>query len=86
MKTCVAEGQHVEDLYFPPRRLFGNFTERVVAERRGQLEVYLQQLIVLCSDLEGSPLCGVPPSRTTLAAFSPFFQRGVFETSRYSTS
>ena len=24
---------------FPPRRLFGNFSERVVAERRAQLEV-----------------------------------------------
>uniref|UniRef100_A0A0P4WG05 Kinesin motor domain-containing protein n=1 Tax=Scylla olivacea TaxID=85551 RepID=A0A0P4WG05_SCYOL len=86
MYMCHKYGQLVEDLYFPPRRLFGNFTERVVAERRGQLEVYLQQLIVLCSDLEGSPLCGVPPSRAALAAFSPFFQRGVFETSRYSTS
>ncbi|XP_050738525.1 kinesin-like protein KIF16B [Eriocheir sinensis] len=86
MYMCHKYGQLVEDLYFPPRRLFGNFSERVVAERRGQLEVYLQQLIVLCSDLEGSPLCGVTPSRAALASFSPFFQRGVFEISRHSTS
>lgn len=86
MYMCHKYGQPVEELYFPPRRLFGNFTERVVAERRGQLEVYLQQLIVLCSELEGSPLSGSSPSRATLAAFSPFFQRGVFESSRHTTS
>ncbi|XP_071517126.1 kinesin-like protein Klp98A isoform X2 [Panulirus ornatus] len=86
MYMCHKYGQPVEELYFPPRRLFGNFSERVVAERRGQLEVYLQQLIVLCSELEGSPLCGAPPSRSTLAFFSPFFQRGVFEASRHTTS
>ncbi|XP_042242970.1 kinesin-like protein Klp98A isoform X2 [Homarus americanus] len=86
MYMCHKYGQPIEELYFPPRRLFGNFTERVVAERRGQLEVYLQQLIVLCSELEGSPLCGAAPSRTTLAYFSPFFQRGVFEASRHTTS
>ncbi|KAK7073370.1 hypothetical protein SK128_016700 [Halocaridina rubra] len=86
MYMCHKYGQPVEDLYFPPRRLFGNFSERVVAERRGQLEIYLQQLIVLCSELEESPLCGAPPCRATLAHFSPFFQRGVFETSRHTTS
>ncbi|KAK3871433.1 hypothetical protein Pcinc_023420 [Petrolisthes cinctipes] len=86
MYMCHKYGPPVEELYFPPRRLFGNFSERVVAERRGQLEVYLQQLIVLCSELEGSPLCGTTPSRNSLACFSPFFQRGVFETSRHSTS
>lgn len=86
MYMCHKYGQPVEELYFPPRRLFGNFTERVVAERRGQLEIYLQQLIVLCSELEESPLCGAPPCRATLAHFSPFFQRGVFETSRHTTS
>ena len=32
-------GSAVEELRFPPRRLFGNFSERVVAERRAQLEV-----------------------------------------------
>ncbi|XP_069942470.1 kinesin-like protein Klp98A isoform X2 [Cherax quadricarinatus] len=86
MYMCHKYGPPVEELYFPPRRLFGNFTERVVAERRVQLEVYLQQLIVLCSELEASPLCGAPPSRVTLAYFSPFFQRGVFETARHTTS
>ncbi|CAL4084325.1 unnamed protein product, partial [Meganyctiphanes norvegica] len=83
---CHKYGAPIEELYFPPRRLFGNFSEKVVGERRGQLEVYLQQLIVTCSDLEGSPLYRGPPGRDTLAAFSPFFQRGVFETAPHTTT
>ncbi|KAB7504257.1 Kinesin-like protein Klp98A [Armadillidium nasatum] len=84
---CHKYGSVIQDLRFPPRRIFGNHSLTVVEGRRKDLEIYLQQLITLCSDMEGSPLCDVPPSRDVLEKFSPFFSQGVTDLNRrYSTS
>ncbi|XP_072031002.1 kinesin-like protein KIF16B isoform X2 [Amphiura filiformis] len=76
-------------LDFPPKRLFGNKSEKVVAKRRTDLEIYLKNFIAVCLKLPQCPLSPGPDrdiSKKVLCDFSPFFRKGAFETSKYSTS
>ncbi|XP_067119902.1 kinesin-like protein KIF16B [Centruroides vittatus] len=79
-------GDKVELPYFPPRKIFGSKSERVVEERRNHLEVYLNKLILICMQVEGCPL----HTRQNLCKqdiydFAPFFHKGCFETSKHGT-
>ncbi|XP_078001290.1 kinesin-like protein KIF16B [Glandiceps talaboti] len=76
-------------LEFPPKRLFGNKSERVVSKRRGQLENYMRCFIHVCLRLRNCPLSpgeGRILSKHTLCEFAPFFKKGAFETTKYGTS
>ncbi|XP_006815792.2 kinesin-like protein KIF16B [Saccoglossus kowalevskii] len=76
-------------LEFPPKKLFGNKSEKVVSKRRDKLENYLRSFIHVCLRLPSSPLSpgdGKILSKHTLCDFAPFFRQGAFETTKYSTS
>ncbi|XP_070569442.1 kinesin-like protein KIF16B isoform X2 [Ptychodera flava] len=76
-------------LEFPPKRLFGNKSDKVVSKRRGHLENYLKSFIHVCLRLPKCPLSpgeGRILSKHTLCEFAPFFRKGAFETTRYGTS
>ncbi|XP_043968903.1 kinesin-like protein KIF16B isoform X2 [Gambusia affinis] len=77
-------------LEFPPKKLFGNRDERMVSERRSQLERYLRNLFRVMLSCSGSPLRpdedGVfRLSKFNICEFSPFFKKGVFESSSHGT-
>ncbi|CAL8334143.1 unnamed protein product [Lota lota] len=74
-------------LEFPPKKLFGNRDERMIAERRGHLEAYLRRFfqVMLCS-AGGSPLRGGDGlSKHAVGQLSSFFRKGVFDSSTYGT-
>uniref|UniRef100_A0A3B3TVP7 Kinesin-like protein KIF16B n=1 Tax=Poecilia latipinna TaxID=48699 RepID=A0A3B3TVP7_9TELE len=78
-------------LEFPPKKLFGNRDERMVSERRSHLERYLRNLFRVMLSCSGSPLRpdedGVfRLSKFNICEFSPFFKKGVFESSSHGTS
>ncbi|XP_059477576.1 kinesin-like protein Klp98A isoform X2 [Neocloeon triangulifer] len=81
-------GVQIEALPFPPRKFFTKNSEAVAKQRRRQLEVYLQKLLAVCSQLPSCPLypCRETPSRLALLEFSAFFRKGVFETGKAGTS
>ncbi|CAG7725010.1 unnamed protein product [Allacma fusca] len=84
-------GSKVTKIPFPPRKLFGRTSETVARERRKLLETFLQTLIHVCSTLPSCPLhnCGSRQNsdvRQSLVAFSSFFEKGFFESTKYGTS
>uniref|UniRef100_A0A672HSC4 Kinesin-like protein KIF16B n=1 Tax=Salarias fasciatus TaxID=181472 RepID=A0A672HSC4_SALFA len=77
-------------LEFPPKKLFGNKDERMVAERRTQLEGYLRGLFQVMRTSSSSPLRPSEDgelhlSKRDICDFSPFFKKGVFESSSHGT-
>ncbi|XP_052059373.1 kinesin-like protein KIF16B [Mytilus californianus] len=75
-------------LVFPPRKLFRK-QEKIAMDRQQQLEVYLKNALTI---LMRTPDCPLHPSKNLylskqiLCDFDPFFKRGIFETSKHSTS
>ncbi|MEQ2289819.1 Kinesin-like protein kif16b [Ameca splendens] len=77
-------------LEFPPKKLFGNRDERMVSERRSHLERYLRNLFRVMLYSFGSPLRADEDgvfrlSKFNVCEFSPFFKKGVFESSSHGT-
>lgn len=77
-------------LDFPPKKIFGNRDERVVAQRRNQLEQYLRNFFhVMMSPSSSSPLwtdaSGLQLSKHALCSISTFFKKGVFDYSSHGT-
>ncbi|XP_018419719.1 PREDICTED: kinesin-like protein KIF16B [Nanorana parkeri] len=76
-------------LEFPPKKLFGNKDERVIAERRSQLEKYLRNFFSVMLKSPTSPLhidkVSLTLSKHTICEFSPFFKKGVFDYSSHGT-
>ncbi|KAE8600956.1 hypothetical protein XENTR_v10013475 [Xenopus tropicalis] len=76
-------------LEFPPKKLFGNKDERVIAERRTHLEKYLRNFFSVMLKSPTSPLhidkVGQTLSKHTICEFSPFFKKGVFDYSSHGT-
>nr|XP_056712628.1 kinesin-like protein KIF16B isoform X2 [Euleptes europaea] len=76
-------------LEFPPKKLFGNRDERVVAERRNHLEKYLRSFFDAMLNSTSSPLYvnqeGLTLSKHTICDFSSFFKKGVFDYSSHGT-
>ncbi|XP_064857647.1 kinesin-like protein KIF16B [Oncorhynchus nerka] len=92
-KTLKMKYPELAALEFPPKKLFGNRDERMVAERQSHLEKYLKNFFrVMMSPSSGSPLCtdsdsegGLQLSKYTVCDFSPFFKKGVFDYSSHGT-
>ncbi|XP_069578137.1 kinesin-like protein KIF16B isoform X2 [Brachyistius frenatus] len=77
-------------LEFPPKKLFGNRDERMVAERRSHLERYLRSLFRVMLSTSSSPLRADQHddfrlSKRDVCEFSPFFKKGVFEYTSHGT-
>lgn len=77
-------------LDFPPKKLFGNRDERMVAERRNHLERYLRNLFRVMLSSSSSPLRADEDglfhlSKRDVCDFSSFFKKGVFEYSSHGT-
>uniref|UniRef100_A0AAQ5ZD04 Kinesin-like protein KIF16B n=1 Tax=Amphiprion ocellaris TaxID=80972 RepID=A0AAQ5ZD04_AMPOC len=75
-------------LEFPPKKLFGNRDERMVAERQTHLERYLRNLFRVMLSSSSCPLRtdrDVRLSKRDVCEFSPFFKKGVFEHSSHGT-
>ncbi|XP_046558058.1 LOW QUALITY PROTEIN: kinesin-like protein KIF16B [Haliotis rubra] len=75
-------------LVFPPRKMFSK-SEKVVAERRVQLEQYLKNLIEVCMRSANTPLHPTNNKHMTkliLCDFDPFFRKGLFETAKHCTA
>ncbi|XP_035634846.1 kinesin-like protein KIF16B isoform X7 [Oncorhynchus keta] len=92
-KTLKMKYPELAALEFPPKKLFGNRDERMVAERQSHLEKYLKNFFrVMMSPSSGSPLLtdsdsegGLQLSKYTVCDFSPFFKKGVFDYSSHGT-
>lgn len=80
-------GKKVMLPYFPPKKLFGNTSERLVEERRKLLEVYLIELVNACRRDLSCPLHRSVQGlcKQHMWEFAPFFRKGCFETSKHST-
>ncbi|XP_076312392.1 kinesin-like protein 98A isoform X1 [Tachypleus tridentatus] len=81
-------GDKMKMPYFPPRRMFGSKSEKVVEQRKVYLQAYLQNLVSSCMKVDGCPLN--QPSiqklcKQNLWDFASFFKKGVFESSKHST-
>uniref|UniRef100_A0A8C3NVT5 Kinesin-like protein KIF16B n=1 Tax=Cyanoderma ruficeps TaxID=181631 RepID=A0A8C3NVT5_9PASS len=89
-KTLKLKYPEVATLEFPPKKLFGNKDERVIAERRCHLEKYLRSFFSAMLKSPSSPLnidkVGLTLSKYTVCEFSPFFRKGVFDYSSHGTS
>ncbi|XP_062865726.1 kinesin-like protein KIF16B isoform X2 [Trichomycterus rosablanca] len=78
-------------LEFPPKKLFGNRDERMLAERRIHLERYLRNFFrVMLATGSASPLRadgdpGLQLSKHAVCDISPFFRKGVFDYSSHGT-
>ncbi|XP_030587648.1 kinesin-like protein KIF16B isoform X6 [Archocentrus centrarchus] len=77
-------------LDFPPKKLFRNRDERMVAERRTHLERYLKDLFRVMLSSSSSPLRADEDglfhlSKRDVCEFLPFFKKGVFEYSSHGT-
>ncbi|XP_013986768.2 kinesin-like protein KIF16B isoform X22 [Salmo salar] len=92
-KTLKMKYPELAALEFPPKKLFGNRDERMVAERQSHLEKYLKNFFrVMMSPSSVSPLRtdsdsegGLQLSKYTICDFSPFFKKGVFDYSSHGT-
>ncbi|XP_061291637.1 kinesin-like protein KIF16B isoform X6 [Bos javanicus] len=88
-KTLKLKHAELATLEFPPKKLFGNKDERVIAERRSQLERYLRDFFSVMLQSATSPLhinkVGLTLSKHTVCEFSPFFKKGVFDYSSHGT-
>uniref|UniRef100_A0A8C0GUG5 Kinesin-like protein KIF16B n=1 Tax=Chelonoidis abingdonii TaxID=106734 RepID=A0A8C0GUG5_CHEAB len=89
-KTLKLKYPELATLEFPPKKLFGNKDERVIAERRSHLEKYLRNFFCMMLKSPSSPLhidkVGPTLSKHTICEFSPFFKKGVFDYSSHGTS
>lgn len=76
-------------LPFPRREIFSSNSESVAKHRRRLLELYLRRLLVVCSKVPQCPIYegpgGLGLTRATLAQFSPFFKKGLFENGKHGT-
>ncbi|XP_003810635.1 kinesin-like protein KIF16B isoform X2 [Pan paniscus] len=88
-KTLKLKYAELAALEFPPKKLFGNKDERVIAERRSHLEKYLRDFFSVMLQSTTSPLhinkVGLTLSKHTICEFSPFFKKGVFDYSSHGT-
>ncbi|XP_051831855.1 kinesin-like protein KIF16B isoform X1 [Antechinus flavipes] len=88
-KTLKLKYPELATLEFPPKKLFGNKDERVIAERRNHLEQYLRNFFNVMLQSATSPLhldkVGLTLSKHTICEFSPFFKKGVFDYSSHGT-
>ncbi|XP_045078111.1 kinesin-like protein KIF16B isoform X9 [Coregonus clupeaformis] len=92
-KTLKMKYPELAALEFPPKKLFGNRDERMVAERQRHLEKYLKNFFrVMMSPSSGSPLRtdldsegGLQLSKHAICDFSLFFKKGVFDYSSHGT-
>ncbi|XP_028827820.1 kinesin-like protein KIF16B isoform X2 [Denticeps clupeoides] len=89
-KTLKLKYPELAALEFPPKKLFGNRDERMVAERRNHLERYLRNFFrVLISSSSPSPLktddSALCLSKHAVCDLSPFFKKGVFDYSSHGT-
>ncbi|XP_069624854.1 kinesin-like protein KIF16B isoform X3 [Ranitomeya imitator] len=88
-KTFKLKYPELNTLEFPPKKLFGNKDERVIAERRAQLEKYLRNFFSVMLKSPTSPLhidkVSLTLSKHTICEFSPFFKKGVFDYSSHGT-
>ncbi|XP_072490608.1 kinesin-like protein KIF16B isoform X17 [Notamacropus eugenii] len=88
-KTLKLKYPELATLEFPPKKLFGNKDERVIAERRSHLEQYLRNFFNVMLQSATSPLhldkVGPTLSKHTICEFSPFFKKGVFDYSSHGT-
>lgn len=88
-KTFKLKYPELTALEFPPKKLFGNKDERVIAERRAQLEKYLRNFFSVMLKSPTSPLhidkVSLTLSKHTICEFSPFFKKGVFDYSSHGT-
>ncbi|XP_062954639.1 kinesin-like protein KIF16B isoform X3 [Cynocephalus volans] len=88
-KTLKLKYAELAALEFPPKKLFGNKDERVIAERRSHLEKYLRDFFSVMLQSATSPLhiskVGQTLSKHTICEFSPFFKKGVFDYSSHGT-
>ncbi|NXF49065.1 KI16B protein, partial [Oceanites oceanicus] len=89
-KTLKLKYPELATLEFPPKKIFGNKDERVIAERRSHLEKYLRSFFSAMLKSPSSPLhidkVGLTLSKHTICEFSPFFRKGVFDYSSHGTS
>ncbi|KAK2531773.1 Kif16b [Columba guinea] len=89
-KTLKLKYPELATLEFPPKKLFGNKDERVIAERRSHLEKYLRSFFSAMLKSPSSPLhidkVGLTLSKHTICEFSSFFRKGVFDYSSHGTS
>ncbi|XP_069117380.1 kinesin-like protein KIF16B isoform X2 [Argopecten irradians] len=78
----------VNSLVFPPKKLFSR-SEKVVAERQKQLELYMQNFLSIC---QRTPSCSLHASnnkyltKQVLCEFETFFKRGLFEVSKHGAT
>ncbi|XP_078086505.1 kinesin-like protein KIF16B isoform X2 [Mustelus asterias] len=88
-KTMKVKYPEIGGLEFPPKKLFGNRDERVIAERRSHLERYLRNFLTLMLKCPTSPINphnqDFTLSKHTLCEFTPFFRKGVFDFSSHGT-
>uniref|UniRef100_A0A672JVP9 Kinesin-like protein KIF16B n=1 Tax=Sinocyclocheilus grahami TaxID=75366 RepID=A0A672JVP9_SINGR len=89
-KSLKLKYSELAALDFPPKKIFGNRDERMVAERRNLLEQYLQNFFrVMMSPSSSSPLrtdeFGLHLSKHSVCSISPFFKKGVFDYSSHGT-
>ncbi|KAG7492831.1 hypothetical protein MATL_G00019150, partial [Megalops atlanticus] len=88
-KTLKLKYPELAALDFPPKKLFGNRDERMVAERRTHLERYLRNFFRVMLNSSSSPLhaekTGLQLSKHAICEFSPFFKKGVFDYSSHGT-
>ncbi|XP_033734279.1 kinesin-like protein KIF16B isoform X1 [Pecten maximus] len=78
----------INSLVFPPKKLFSR-SEKVVAERQKQLELYMQNFLSIC---QRTPSCSLHSSnnkyltKQVLCEFETFFKRGLFEVSKHGAT
>ncbi|XP_072907361.1 kinesin-like protein KIF16B isoform X2 [Hemitrygon akajei] len=88
-RTMKMKYPEIGSLQFPPKKIFGNRDERVIAERQSHLEKYLRNFLTLILKSPTSPLNlykeDFTLSKHTLCEFTPFFKKGVFDFSSHGT-
>ncbi|XP_054826372.1 kinesin-like protein KIF16B isoform X2 [Eublepharis macularius] len=88
-QTLKLKYPELATLEFPPKKLFGNKDEQVIAERRNHLEKYLRSFFGAMLNSASSPLHinkeGLALSKHTVCEFSSFFKKGVFDYSSHGT-
>ncbi|XP_037545537.1 kinesin-like protein KIF16B [Nematolebias whitei] len=89
-KSLKSKYPELAALEFPPKKLFGNRDERMVSERRSHLEAYLRNVFRVMLSSSRSPLRADEDglfhlTKLDVCEFSPFFKKGVFESSSHGT-
>ncbi|XP_066465590.1 kinesin-like protein KIF16B isoform X2 [Tiliqua scincoides] len=88
-QTLKLKYPELATLEFPPKKLFGNKDERVIAERRHHLETYLKNFFGAMLNSPSSPLHvnkeDLSLSKHVICEFSSFFKKGVFDYSSHGT-